>query len=91
MTSEQVRCLDLYEKELQPDLPPIDRSIELNHCGLAERVCQMRDMFYFSRWPADKIYAAAICYLCFFGYDPQEELEIAKRMKESAERVIANG
>ena len=84
MTSEQIRCLDLYEKELRPGLPPIDRNVELNFQVLAERVCQMRDMFYFSNWPRDKVYAAAIIYLCFFGYDPEEELAIAKRVDQAA-------
>lgn len=83
MTSYQIRCLNLYERELRPGLPPIDRNVELNFQVLAEHVCQMRDMFCFSNWPRDKVYAAAVIYLCWYGYDPEEELVIAKRVNQT--------
>jgi len=45
MTPNQIRCLDLYEKELRPGLPPIDRSVELNMKALAVRVQETQAIF----------------------------------------------
>ena len=91
MTEHQQNALDRHEKELRPGLPPLDRTVDLDPCVLAERVSQMRDMFHFSNWPKEKILAAAICYLCFFGYNPEEERAIAERIRESTQNATEAG
>jgi hypothetical protein len=49
----------------------------------------MRDLFLFSNWSRDKIYAAAIIDLAVWGYNPEEERAIAERIHGSGGAVSA--
>jgi hypothetical protein len=73
VTEHQIQCLDRYEMELRPGLPPIDRNIEIPHVLLARRVQEVRQMLPTAGWPAEKLYAQAICWLVTLGYPPGSE------------------